>query len=214
MLSPNFESIRWVGGALSCGIATALMALTGTVHPPAGATALMAVADENVASMGWFLIPVVMVGCGVMLAMALLVNNIQRRFPYYWWTPEPTGEYWRARRQRASEGGDIDTPGAPLEKSTTQAKMVEEDNHHHIHPHAQPQSSAATCTSAISSSMGGDTDIELGKPPTEAGVATTEKEEEEEEESLVITRGLVQVPRDFYLTIEEKKLLETLSLRL
>lgn len=64
------------------------MALTKTVHPPAGATALLAVTDDNLISLGWFLIPVVMLGCGLMLAVALVINNISRRFPLYWWTPE------------------------------------------------------------------------------------------------------------------------------
>ncbi|KAK4167798.1 HPP family-domain-containing protein [Cladorrhinum sp. PSN259] len=98
-LSPHFESIRWVGGAFACATATAVMALTGTVHPPAGATALMAVADEDVSKLGWFLLCPVMLGCGLMLVTALLVNNVQRRFPYYWWSPGETGSYWDDKRQ-------------------------------------------------------------------------------------------------------------------
>lgn len=167
MLSPHFESIRWVGGGLSCAVATVLMALTGTIHPPAGATALMAVVDENVAKLGWFLLPVVMLGCGVMLVMALLVNNIQRRFPFYWWTPEATGEYWRREV----------TPGE---------KPGLEQSH---------ENQSAACASSSSG------DLEMAKSA-------------EFEDSLVISRGLVQVPRGFYLSIEEKKLLETLSLRI
>ncbi|KAK0637480.1 HPP family-domain-containing protein, partial [Bombardia bombarda] len=84
----RYQSIRWIGGALSCASATALMALTGTVHPPGGATALMAVMSDDVADLGWFFLAPVMLGCGLMLTMALLVNNMQRRFPTYWWTPE------------------------------------------------------------------------------------------------------------------------------
>ncbi|KAK4206896.1 HPP family-domain-containing protein [Rhypophila decipiens] len=166
MLSSNFESIRWVGGALSCAVATGLMALTGTVHPPAGATALMAVADDQVAKLGWFLIPVVMLGCGVMLLMALLVNNIQRRFPVYWWTPETTGEYW-CREVTPGERPSVETS---------------HDN------------KSAACASTSSGDLEMATSIE--------------------DQPLVITKGLVQVPRNFYLSIEEKKMLETLSLRL
>ncbi|PHH85011.1 hypothetical protein CDD83_1034 [Cordyceps sp. RAO-2017] len=86
-LSDRFHQIRWVGGALSCASATALMALTKTVHPPAGATALLAVADDHLVALGWLLVPLVLLGCALMLAVALLVNNIERRFPLYWWTP-------------------------------------------------------------------------------------------------------------------------------
>ncbi|KAB5543099.1 HPP family protein [Coniochaeta sp. 2T2.1] len=87
-LSPHFESIRWVGGALACATATAAMALTKTVHPPAGATALLAVVDRQYSQLGWSLIYVVIMGCFIMLFTAMLVNNIQSRFPSYWWTPE------------------------------------------------------------------------------------------------------------------------------
>ena len=93
-LSPDFEELRWLAAALSCASATSLMALTGTIHPPAGATALMAVADETVAGLGWFLIPMVLFGCVLMQVAALLVNNIQRRYPVYWWTPEVVGTFW------------------------------------------------------------------------------------------------------------------------
>lgn len=91
LLSDNFDSIRWSGGALACAAATAIMALTKTVHPPAGATALLAVTDDNIVSLGWFLIPMVMLGCSLMLAVALIINNLGRRFPLYWWTPEDLG---------------------------------------------------------------------------------------------------------------------------
>lgn len=87
-MSPHYESIRWIGGAIACATATAAMALTKTVHPPAGATALLAVVDRTAASLGWRLIGVVIVGSLVMMGTALLVNNIQNKFPMYWWTPE------------------------------------------------------------------------------------------------------------------------------
>jgi len=93
-LSPSFPQLRWLAAALSCASATSLMALTGTVHPPAGATALIAVADNTVAALGWYLIPVVLLGCVLMQSVALLINNIQRRYPVYWWTPEVVGGYW------------------------------------------------------------------------------------------------------------------------
>ncbi|KAK4461555.1 HPP family-domain-containing protein [Cladorrhinum samala] len=122
-LAPNFEEIRWVGAALSCATATAVMALTGTVHPPAGATALMAVVDEDVSRMGWFLLVPVLLGCGLMLVAALLVNNIQRRFPFYWWSPSETGQFWAKRRAKKSGGekegedGDADENALRRERS-------------------------------------------------------------------------------------------------
>lgn len=64
------------------------MALTKTIHPPAGATALLAVVDKSAVGIGWMLVPAMLLGCAVMLAVALVVNNLQRKFPSYWWTPE------------------------------------------------------------------------------------------------------------------------------
>ncbi|PTB66837.1 hypothetical protein BBK36DRAFT_1198608 [Trichoderma citrinoviride] len=88
LLSDNFEDIKWLGGALACASATAVMALTKTVHPPAGATALLAVVDPTLIQVGWFLIPVMLLGCSLMLGAALVINNIERQFPVYWWAAE------------------------------------------------------------------------------------------------------------------------------
>lgn len=90
-LSPHFESLQWLGAALSCATVIAVMGLTKTVHPPAGATALMAVAEPSVVQLGWFLLPVVLLGISLMMTVALLVNNLARRFPLYWWTNEDLG---------------------------------------------------------------------------------------------------------------------------
>lgn len=88
LLSDKFDDIQWIGGALACAAATALMALTKTVHPPAGATALLAVVDQGMLDLGWLLVPVVLLSCALMLAVALVLNNVERQFPIYWWTPE------------------------------------------------------------------------------------------------------------------------------
>lgn len=73
------------------------MALTKTTHPPAGATALLAVIDPNIAAMRWTLVPFVAVSGVAMLAVACVVNNLQgRTFPSYWWTDSSeVGGAWR-----------------------------------------------------------------------------------------------------------------------
>ncbi|KAI1367022.1 HPP family-domain-containing protein [Xylaria arbuscula] len=85
-LHSDEEWIRWLGGALACAATTSLMGLTKTVHPPAGATALLAVVDDKAAQVGWKLIPLALLSCSIMLVVALLLNNIFSRFPLYWWT--------------------------------------------------------------------------------------------------------------------------------
>ncbi|KAJ9256942.1 hypothetical protein DTO195F2_5621 [Paecilomyces variotii] len=87
-LNPDAENLRWIAGALACAAATVVMILTKTIHPPAGSTALLAAVDENTLALGWLLVPIMLLGCALMLAAALVVNNLQRRFPSFWWTPE------------------------------------------------------------------------------------------------------------------------------
>lgn len=87
-MAPNDDTIRWVGGALACAISTAIMAATDNVHPPAGATALIAVVDVPSRKLGWLMIPLVLLSSAIMTVVALILNNVQRRFPMYWWSPK------------------------------------------------------------------------------------------------------------------------------
>ncbi|KAA8576495.1 hypothetical protein EYC84_006606 [Monilinia fructicola] len=86
-LNADFENLRWLAGALSVGVSSAVMGLTNTIHPPAGATALLAATSPEITEIGWYLIPVVVLGSVLLVATACVVNNIQRIFPIYWWTP-------------------------------------------------------------------------------------------------------------------------------
>ena len=83
-----FPSCLWIAAALAVATSIALMHWTKTLHPPGGATALIAViGGERVHYLG-FLYPLIPAGLGavVMLAIALLVNNIpkNRRYPEFW----------------------------------------------------------------------------------------------------------------------------------
>lgn len=99
-LGGHLDQLSLVAGALACAVATGVMALTVTVHPPAGATALLAVVDADLAALGWRLVPAVLLGCALMLVFALLTNNVARRFPLYWWTAQPLGRRPRRRCTR------------------------------------------------------------------------------------------------------------------
>lgn len=105
------DDLRWLAGALSCASSTTATALTGTVHPPGGATALLAVADSDVAGIGWALVPLVVLNSVIMLGVALLVNNVQREFPAYWWTSEEVGSFW-TRRRPGPEGDKTERGGS------------------------------------------------------------------------------------------------------
>ncbi|EWC46907.1 hypothetical protein DRE_03919 [Drechslerella stenobrocha 248] len=98
--SDKFDEIRWLAGALSVGVASAVMSLTNTSHPPGGATALLAAVDPVVEGMGWYLLPYVLLATVFLISVALLFNNIQRQFPIFWWTPKETGsKLWSPCRQ-------------------------------------------------------------------------------------------------------------------
>ncbi len=82
------HSQLWVAAAVAVATAIALMHATKTLHPPGGATALIAViGSEKIHSLG-FLYPIIPAGLGaiIMLVVALLVNNIPktRRYPEFW----------------------------------------------------------------------------------------------------------------------------------
>jgi CBS-domain-containing membrane protein len=72
---------------LAVALAIALMQLTRTLHPPGGATALIAViGPQSVHDLGWgYLVPV-MAGVTLLFLAALLVHNINERgsYPHHW----------------------------------------------------------------------------------------------------------------------------------
>lgn len=116
-LSPHFEELRWVAGALACGTASAVMGVTKTTHPPAGATALLAAIDPRVADLGWYLLPLVLLSSVLMLLSALVINNLQRQFPIYWWTPADLGKLRRP-----------DIEKMPSHRSSTRGRSSQDDD--------------------------------------------------------------------------------------
>ena len=79
----------WLAAAAAVATAIALMHATRTLHPPGGATALIAViGGDKIHKLGFMyaLFPVAG-GAIILLAIALLVNNIPkaRRYPEFWY---------------------------------------------------------------------------------------------------------------------------------
>ena len=78
----------WLAQAVAVATAIALMHATRTLHPPGGATALIAViGSANIHNLGFFyvLVPATL-GPLLLLLVGLLVNNIpaSRRYPEMW----------------------------------------------------------------------------------------------------------------------------------
>lgn len=84
LLQPNL----WLAGAVAVATAIAFMHATKTLHPPGGATALIAVIGSNKIHALGYLYVIIPAGMGaiIMLVVALLVNNIprSRRYPEFW----------------------------------------------------------------------------------------------------------------------------------
>ncbi|CEO96982.1 HPP family protein [Plasmodiophora brassicae] len=82
------ESMLWLAGPVSVGLAIAVMALTNTTHPPGGATALTAViGSDHLRSLGfYYVLQPVLTGAVAMVICAVLLNNLhpQRQYPLYW----------------------------------------------------------------------------------------------------------------------------------
>lgn len=78
----------WLAASIAVSSTIALMHVTRTLHPPAGATALIAIlGSDKLHALGYkFVLMPVAVGTMILLIVALLVNNIpaSRRYPEIW----------------------------------------------------------------------------------------------------------------------------------
>ena len=78
----------WLAASVAVATAIAVMHVTRTLHPPGGATALIAViGGESIHDAGyWYVLAPAGLGAVILLIVALLVNNIPktRRYPEFW----------------------------------------------------------------------------------------------------------------------------------
>lgn len=76
-LLPNTET-QWLACSLSVALAIVVMQFTKTVHPPGGATALIAnIGTVKIKALGYFyIINPVLMGCVVLLGVAFLANKL------------------------------------------------------------------------------------------------------------------------------------------
>jgi CBS domain-containing membrane protein len=70
-------------------LAISAMAFTGCINPPAAAASLI-YATGNAKVKGWywmFLFFPNLVGCAIMVLVAVIVNNLspKRKYPQFWW---------------------------------------------------------------------------------------------------------------------------------
>jgi len=80
----------WLSSALSVSISIVLMQATKTLHPPGGATALIAnIGSEKIKAMGyWYVLNPVLSGAVILLLVAIFFNNRTKERSY------PRNRYW------------------------------------------------------------------------------------------------------------------------
>lgn len=83
--------ILWLSAPLAVALSIVLMQYTKTLHPPGGATALIAVTSTGkIPELGyWYVLSPVLSGCIILLLVALFFNNITKNRSY------PTSNKWK-----------------------------------------------------------------------------------------------------------------------
>jgi CBS-domain-containing membrane protein len=83
-----FHPWIWLAAAVAVATAIAAMHATKTLHPPGGATALIAViGGDKIHNLGYlYVLMPVTVGAAILLIVALIFNNIPktRKYPEFW----------------------------------------------------------------------------------------------------------------------------------
>ena len=79
-----FPDMLWLSAPFAVSLSIVLMQITKTLHPPGGATALIAViGSEKIKHLGyWYVLSPVLSGCLIMLAVALVFNNMTSHRSY------------------------------------------------------------------------------------------------------------------------------------
>eukprot|EP00878_Enallax_costatus_P014978 GHUV01015682.1.p4 GENE.GHUV01015682.1~~GHUV01015682.1.p4 ORF type:complete len:127 (+),score=27.50 GHUV01015682.1:1763-2143(+) len=82
------NEIQWLANALGMSLALVAMQLTGTTHPPGGATALIACSVADLPPWkGFQMVVAVLLGSLELMVVALIVSNFHRgrAYPTFWY---------------------------------------------------------------------------------------------------------------------------------
>ncbi|KAG0254542.1 hypothetical protein BG011_005664 [Mortierella polycephala] len=85
-----FHRLHWLLCSLAVALSLMCMQLTHTVHPPASASALIAVSGgQSIYDLGYlYVLCPIALGVALMMIVAMLVNNVVRKYPVHWWNPK------------------------------------------------------------------------------------------------------------------------------
>lgn len=82
----DFFGVTWWSIALTVALAIILMFTTYSIHPPAGATAYVAVQTGGLGVGYWFILNPTMFGIFIMLTVAVIFNKMSKRdYPTHWY---------------------------------------------------------------------------------------------------------------------------------
>lgn len=104
----HYIELQWLAGSLSVSLSLVAMQLTKMIHPPAGGTALLAAVNQQAINLSWYLLPVILLSSTLALIVALLVNNIRRKYPMFWFTVDAPLPTTRLGILNIHENGKID----------------------------------------------------------------------------------------------------------
>ncbi|KAK5355047.1 hypothetical protein LTR11_011843 [Exophiala xenobiotica] len=133
----KFHPSTFVNGGLSMATSLLAMLITGTAHPPAGATGLNAAVQTQVVTLSWRYLPTVLASSLIMLGWALIINNVgRRRYPLHWWAPGATfvDDDEDSQLEKAEEG-EVEREemeeGELERESTAASERMSEDSRKH-----------------------------------------------------------------------------------
>jgi len=148
-----FERLHWLLCALAVSLSLFAMQLTHTVHPPASATALISVTGGKIIyDLGyWYVLCPTGLGIAIMMVVAMLMNNVARRYPTHWWNPKTkkivvvdqdmstTIADFVSPESGDDESGDVtsqtDTAVPTASHSANDLATQTRPHHHHHYPH-------------------------------------------------------------------------------
>ncbi|KAH9822745.1 HPP family [Teratosphaeria destructans] len=127
-LAPNdfFNQYQWVSGAVGCACASVVMSMTNTVHPPGGATAVLASTNPSIIPLGWWFVPMILLAATLQTIVACLFMNTFRSYPMWWWSADDTGAKlsWGSTKRQAMDDRKVDDSGLERQDSATDSERT------------------------------------------------------------------------------------------
>ena len=82
----DFFGLSWWSLTLGVTLAIIFMAVTYSVHPPAGATAYVAIQTGGLGMDYWYILNPVLLGAFILVLVAIIINRMGKRdYPVTWW---------------------------------------------------------------------------------------------------------------------------------